>query len=179
MRSMGCPHCGGPVDRADYVRKPRGLKCLEVKQAAKRRFSLCCRREGCRRRVRVTSLRFMSQKVYTFPTIIRCVLGRSEATAISMRRLRREHGASGVSIRRWTKQLVNFFTGPSWTVMSGALSAESVISLKGRELTALATHYSEHYPVAERLFRLCRSLAVLSFPPRDWALFVTNRGGGP
>ena len=59
VKSKPCPRCGGPLDTAHYPRKPRGLGECELK-----RFSLCCRREGCRHRVTPPSLRFFGRKVY-------------------------------------------------------------------------------------------------------------------
>jgi len=63
LRKGRCPHCGGRLDRADYPRKPRG----ELDRAARImeiRFSLCCAREGCRKRLTPPSLRFLGRKVY-------------------------------------------------------------------------------------------------------------------
>src|SRR3569832_2162875 len=40
----GCLLCGGKLHRSDYERKPRSGPQWDV------RFSLCCAREGCRRR---------------------------------------------------------------------------------------------------------------------------------
>ena len=50
QRARGCPSCRGRLDRADYPRKPRGLP-EQWEGLFSRRFSLCCCREGCRRRV--------------------------------------------------------------------------------------------------------------------------------
>ncbi len=62
VRKAGCP-CGGKLHYANYPRKPRGLSiphnddfCL--------RYSLCCDREGCRRRCTPPSLCFLGRKVY-------------------------------------------------------------------------------------------------------------------
>ncbi len=45
-----CRFCGGPLHRGDYARKPRGGLVAMAAEAFARRFSLCCGREGCRRR---------------------------------------------------------------------------------------------------------------------------------
>ena len=63
LQQRCCPYCGGRLDRADYPRKPRGdldhaADTMEI------RFSLCCAREGCRRRLTPPSLRFLGRKVY-------------------------------------------------------------------------------------------------------------------
>jgi hypothetical protein len=55
----GCPHCGGPLDTANYLRKTRGLSA-----ESEICFSLCCRVEGCRKRRRPRSIRFLGRKVY-------------------------------------------------------------------------------------------------------------------
>ena len=58
-KAKACQLCGGQLDIANYPRKPRGA--LEQEGL---RFSLCCRREGCRHRVTPPSLRFLGRKVY-------------------------------------------------------------------------------------------------------------------
>jgi hypothetical protein len=64
-KSKGCPHCGGPLDTANYYRKTRGMEGgLEV------RFCLCCCREGCRKRLRPPSLRFFGRRVYFSAVVI-------------------------------------------------------------------------------------------------------------
>ena len=57
-RSKGCLLCGGKLHRSDYDRKPRGGPQWDT------RFSLCCAREGCRRRHTPPSVRFMGRRVY-------------------------------------------------------------------------------------------------------------------
>jgi hypothetical protein len=54
----------GKLHRADYCRKPRGLKCWPKDPKATKRFSLCCDREGCRRRHTPPSVRFLGRRVY-------------------------------------------------------------------------------------------------------------------
>jgi len=57
-RAKGCLLCGGKLHRSDYDRKPRGGPQWEL------RFSLCCAKEGCRRRHTPPSVRFMGRRVY-------------------------------------------------------------------------------------------------------------------
>jgi hypothetical protein len=66
IRAGGCPWCGGRLDRADYERKPRfGLVAPEPQAPGwSTRLSLCCSREGCRRRVTPPSVRFLGRRVY-------------------------------------------------------------------------------------------------------------------
>ena len=57
-RLKGCLLCGGKLHRSDYDRKPRGGPQWDL------RFSLCCGKEGCRRRHTPPSMRFMGRGVY-------------------------------------------------------------------------------------------------------------------
>lgn len=57
-RRQGCLHCGSKLHRSDYDRKPRGGPQWEL------RFSLCCAKEGCRRRHTPPSVRFLGRRVY-------------------------------------------------------------------------------------------------------------------
>ncbi len=68
VRAAGCP-CGGRLDRADYMRKPRGFMA-PVEPALCRRFSLCCSREGCRARTCPLSVRFLDRKVYVAALVL-------------------------------------------------------------------------------------------------------------
>lgn len=59
----GCPRCRGRLDRADFPRKVRRIPTT-WEPMFERRFSLCCSREGCRRRVTPASVRFLGRRVY-------------------------------------------------------------------------------------------------------------------
>ena len=48
-RERGCPHCGGALHSARYLRKPRGGP-WDVGEELAVRHSFCCARDGCRRR---------------------------------------------------------------------------------------------------------------------------------
>jgi len=63
-RVKGCRHCSGKLHRADYRRKPRGMKFWPKDPKKTKRFSLCCDREGCRRRQTPPSVRFLGRRVY-------------------------------------------------------------------------------------------------------------------
>lgn len=64
-REKGCLHCPlGKLHRADYRRKPRGMKCWPKDPTETKRFSLCCDAEGCRRRHTPPSVRFLGRRVY-------------------------------------------------------------------------------------------------------------------
>lgn len=98
VAARGCPHCAGPLHRGDYERKPRGGRIAEAGEAFSRRFSLCCGREGCRKRATPPSVRFLGRRVYlevvvllagaaaVFAGVVRDV---SEASGVPVRTLRR------------------------------------------------------------------------------------------
>ena len=65
-----CRYCGGPLHRGDYPRKPRGGLSPSAAEAFGRRFSLCCGREGCRRRATPPSVRFLGRRVYVGAVVI-------------------------------------------------------------------------------------------------------------
>jgi len=100
VRLEGCPHCGSPLDRADFPRKPRG----ELGKAAdgyQQRISLCCRAEGCRRRATPPSVRFLGRKVYVGAlVVIASVIGRG-AVLVGRGRAREVRGVPVRTVRRW------------------------------------------------------------------------------
>ena len=69
QRARGCPSCRGRLDRADYPRKPRGLPA-QWESLFNRRFSVCCCREGCRRRLTPPSVRFLGRRVYVGAVVL-------------------------------------------------------------------------------------------------------------
>ena len=63
-KAKPCPRCGGPLDTSHF---PRKLRDADEEQ---QRFSLCCRNEGCRKRITPPSLRFFGRKVYSAWVVI-------------------------------------------------------------------------------------------------------------
>src|SRR5271170_745472 len=70
VAAAGCPRCVGPLHRGDYDRKPRGALIAPAGEEFVRRFSLCCGREGCRKRATPPSLRFLGRRVYLGVVVI-------------------------------------------------------------------------------------------------------------
>jgi hypothetical protein len=62
--ARSCRYCGGRLHRGDYPRKPRGGLIGRAGESFRRRFSLCCGREGCRRRSTPPSVRLLGRRVY-------------------------------------------------------------------------------------------------------------------
>jgi hypothetical protein len=106
VAAAGCPRCEGPLHRSDYARKPRGALVAPSGEEFVRRFSLCCGREGCRKRATPPSLRFLGRRVYLGVVVIVASLvaqglGSAEAS-------RPVTGVPARTTRRW----VGWWRGP-------------------------------------------------------------------
>jgi len=119
VKAAGCGDCGGPLDRADYDRKPRG-DLGESADAFARRRSFCCRREGCRHRATPPSVRFLGRKVYVAVlVVIASVLGR-ERRIVGRGSGRHVEGVPVRTVRRWLNWWqIAFVLGPFWIEANG------------------------------------------------------------
>jgi hypothetical protein len=97
VRQAGCSRCGGRLDRADYARKPRGGLVALGAEGWARRLSLCCSREGCRRRSTPPSVRFLGRKVYAEVVVVLACL----QAASRERTPRPPPPAPARTVRRW------------------------------------------------------------------------------
>ncbi len=66
----GCQWCGGPLHQGNYERKPRGGTVGLVGGEPWVRQSLCCGREGCRRREQPPSLMCLGRRVYVEAVVL-------------------------------------------------------------------------------------------------------------
>ena len=105
-RSEGCGYCGGPLHAAHYPRKPRGGPQL-LPEGYDRRLSLCCAREGCRRRSTPPSVRYLGRRVYLGAVVVLVSVLQKGPT---LRRLGQLHQMLGVS-RRTVKRWCRWWTG--------------------------------------------------------------------
>jgi hypothetical protein len=99
VAAEGCPVCDGPLHRSDYDRKPRGLRIVDACEVFGRRFSLCCGREGCRKRALPPSVRFLGRRVYLGAVVILASI-----VALTLRsavEVRRQTGVPARTTRRW------------------------------------------------------------------------------
>jgi hypothetical protein len=99
VREQGCP-CGGRLHCADYLRNPRGGPDDLPKECCYR-LSLCCDRDGCRKRVTPPSTRFLGRKVYLLSVIFLAAAMRQKPSPRSMRELFQLFGADRRTIARW------------------------------------------------------------------------------
>ena len=109
-RQKGCPVCGGPLHWANYSRSPRGgpSRCDE-KQLT--RFSLCCGREGCRKRLTPLSVRFLGRKVYFGAAILLFMAMAHGVTPARQGRLHQLFGVGRQTLVRWRQWWLTDFSG--------------------------------------------------------------------
>jgi len=99
-RARGCA-CGGRLHSARYRRKPRRGLAQEQRAEYGWRESLCCAREGCRKRVTPPSVRFLGRRVYVAALV---VLVSAMTGGVTERRAAKMRALIGVSVRtlqRW------------------------------------------------------------------------------
>lgn len=99
VAACGCGACGGPLHRGDYERKPRGALIAAAGAEHVTRFSLCCGREGCRKRSTPPSLRFLGRRVYLGVVVI--VASMFAQVVASAAELRRVTGVPTRTMQRW------------------------------------------------------------------------------
>jgi hypothetical protein len=107
-REERCPRCQGPLYAAHYGRKPRGLpEGLGAEFSF--RLSLCCGREGCRKRRTPPSVRFLGPKVYVGVLVVLVTAMRQGATRRGARELERRFGADRRTLARWQRLWLEIF----------------------------------------------------------------------
>src|SRR5438552_8267186 len=93
--------CGGALHSARYRRKPRGGPPAEFSEAYSWRESLCCARDGCRRRTTPPSLRFLGRRVYLGAVVVLVSAMTGGVTAKRAAVMRECVGVSLRTLQRW------------------------------------------------------------------------------
>jgi hypothetical protein len=147
-----CP-CGGRLHSANYLRKPRGTP-RQLPQPQRIRFSLCCERDGCRKRVTPPSVRFLGRKVYLGAVIILVSAMRQGPTPRRVRELSQRFGADRRTIARWQVFWREHFPQtPFWKAARARLEpAAHVVALP---LSLLDAFVRRHAPCADWGRLLC------------------------
>lgn len=113
-RSAGCQHCGGRLHAAHYPRKPRGGP-QPLPEGYDRRLSLCCAREGCRRRATPPSLRYLGRRVYLGAVMVLVSVLQNGPSPEPLRQLRELLGVSRRTVKRWCRWWTEaFVVTPLW-----------------------------------------------------------------
>ncbi len=95
-----CPKCGAAVHWGSWERKPRGGP-IGLDPRYRRRFSLCCAADGCRKRETPGSLRFLGRKVYFAAMVVLISAMQSGLNTVRMKRLKELVGVSRRTVQRW------------------------------------------------------------------------------
>jgi len=106
VAAAGCRWCEGRLHRSDYDRKPRGALIAPAGEAFVRRFSLCCGREGCRKRATPPSVRFLGRRVYLGAVVLVASI-----VALALRTAREIRQRTGVPART-TQRWLGWWQGP-------------------------------------------------------------------
>jgi hypothetical protein len=122
-RKKQCPHCQGPLYYANYPRKPRG-EPEGLPEESFIRFSLCCGKEGCRRRLIPPSCRFLDRKVYWYAAILTIVSDwQNKIQKMTISELAGKMGISRNTLKRWIYFFKNTFPVSSqWKKIRGRVS---------------------------------------------------------
>lgn len=95
---QACP-CGGRLHCANYPRKPQGA--ADLPKEFRSRFSFCCDRDGCRKRMTPPSVRFLGRKVYLGAVVILVSAMQQGPSAWRVHELSKLFGADRRTISRW------------------------------------------------------------------------------
>jgi hypothetical protein len=125
VAAEGCSECDGPLHRGDYDRKPRGGLFAAAGEEFVRRFSLCCGREGCRKRATPPSVRFLGRRIYLGAVVILASLVAHAIEVAEMvgaaTKIRAATGVPARTTRRW----LAWWRGPF-------LSTEVFVAIRAR-----------------------------------------------
>jgi hypothetical protein len=101
-RRAGCRFCGATLHSACYTRRPRGVpKGIDPGPAFPVCYSFCCSAEGCRRRHRAPSTRFLGRRVYLGVLVVLVTAMRQGPSPRTVRELSARFGADRRTLRRW------------------------------------------------------------------------------
>lgn len=153
VRDLGCP-CGGVLHSARYPRKPRGgLADLGPEYSC--RLSLCCAREGCRKRATPPSVRFLGRRVYLGAVVVLASALREGVTAKRAAHLHELLGVSLRTLRRWRVWWRDTFVASSfWKSARGRF-------LPPVEVSALPASLLERFSGDDDRSRLIQALAFV------------------
>ena len=161
-RSKGCPLCGGKLHRSDYDRKPRGGPQWEV------RFSLCCAREGCRRRQTPPSVRFLGRRVYAGLVVVLVSAMVHGLKPERVKLLRKALGIDRRTLERWRQWwLVAFLESSFWRAACARFMPR--LCLKTMPLSLCESFEVER---RDRLLDLLKFLAPITTPAagKEWVM---------
>lgn len=167
-----CVICGDVLHRGDYPRKPRGVAAHLLGEGYDERFSFCCSRDGCRKRMTPPSVRFLGRRVYLGVIVVLATAMRHGVSPARLATLRKWFGVSAQTVLRWRAWwLVTFTQTPFWKWALGRLTPP--VSEAMLPASLLARMGEEHVPETWRA--LMAFLAPVT--TRSWAHTTGNSMG--
>lgn len=160
-RRQRCPHCGGVLHSAAYERK--GRPGAEKPPGWDRFHGLCCAREGCRRRVRPPSVRFLGRSPFSAALVLLVGVLATSGAMRKIAQLAKLLGVSHRTIHRWLG-LWKSLTRPAsawWKLVSSqySLSGQPIAALwkvladlYGQDALVQAMHFCARIPNASIVF---------------------------
>lgn len=123
-RKKACSYCSGPLHQASYRRKPRGGPD-NLPEEYLIRQSLCCGREGCRRRSLPPSCLFMDRRVYwTVVILVLMTLRQKRVRGSSIKTLIEIFKINRKTLFRWKVYFQEVFPlTDRWQTIRGKISA--------------------------------------------------------
>ena len=161
VQALGCPDCGGPLDRNDHARKPRGLPFQHF-DSNPRRLNLCCRH--CRAHNMPESLVYLGRRVYVGVVLVLASILVSGLTPRRLARVQAELGVSAQTVRRWRQWWQSgFVQSRVWAERQGwFLPALDVLDLPNELVGRFVRR-----PGISRLLALLRFLSPLTITLRE------------
>ena len=101
-----CPHCGGPLHVANFIRSPAGHG-ESTDPSFRIRQGLCCGREGCRKRLTPPSALFLGRFRYTGITIFTALS--LDPGSPELQKFQQEAGFSHQALGRWRRWYANLW----------------------------------------------------------------------
>lgn len=158
VHAAPCAGCGGRLDCADYLRKPRGGP-KDLGEEYDKRLSFCCAQEGCRRRATPPSVRFLGRKVYLGAMVVLVSAMLQGPTPPRAAQLRELFGVSARTLVRWQEWWQTAFVqSPFWKTARGRLRAPAEVALLPLSLLEAFVSEEKH----ERLVLTLRFLAPIT-----------------
>lgn len=102
IQSSRCEYCGDKLDRGDFPRKCI-LSNIADSKYFDRRFGLCCRRDGCRKRALPPSTRFFVKTQLPLPLFLIAALLSASYKSKIVSRLASIFRVTESTIRRWRR----------------------------------------------------------------------------
>lgn len=110
-KQAGCPHCeDGRLDDGFYERHPKGGPD-DLPDELRERRSLCCAKQGCRKRTLPPSCLYLGRKLY-WKAVILVVLAcrQKRENSWTYEKLQARFGVSRSTIWRWANYFEEFFS---------------------------------------------------------------------